>query len=81
MLVTFTLYVPDAIIPAFANPSWTLAPPPTHLIDVHCVAGLFALIVAPHITKVTRIELCADLIHFSTHSSEIKDLHTLKVAF
>ena len=59
-----------------ANTSGTLAPPPKHLEDAYCGAGLFALILAPHITKITGLELSAVWVHFATRSSELNDSHT-----
>ncbi|KAH9075529.1 S-adenosyl-L-methionine-dependent methyltransferase [Lactarius deliciosus] len=82
VLVPLTSYVRDAIFPpATADPpSTTPPPPPTHLVDAYCGAGLFALTLAAHFTKVAGIELSADSIRFATHNAELNGL-AHKVSF
>jgi len=77
VLVPLTTYVRDAIFPpdaATAAPSNAGPPPPTHLVDAYCGAGLFALTLAPHFAKVAGIELSADSIRFATHNAELNGL-------
>jgi len=57
-----------------------LPPPPTHLVDAYCGAGIFALTLAPHFTKVAGVELSTDSICFATHNAELNGL-THKVPF
>src|ERR1700761_6022812 len=52
VLVPLTSYVRDAIFPPERPPASAHPPPPTHLVDAYCGAGLFALTLAPHFTKV-----------------------------
>ena len=82
VLVPLTSYVRDAIFPPTPTPASTSAhpPPPTHLVDAYCGAGLFALTLAPHFTKVAGIELSADSIRFATHNAELNGL-AHKVSF
>ncbi|KAI0292965.1 S-adenosyl-L-methionine-dependent methyltransferase [Multifurca ochricompacta] len=75
VLVPLTSYVRDAIFPATPN-----APSPTHLVDAYCGAGLFALTLAPHFTKVAGIELSADSIRFATHNAALNHISD-KVTF
>jgi tRNA (uracil-5-)-methyltransferase len=77
VLVPLTSYVRDAIFPS-TPPSKHC--PPTHLVDAYCGAGLFALTLAPHFTKVAGIELSADSIRFATHNAELNGL-AHKVSF
>ncbi len=52
VLVPLTSYVRDAIFPPTCTPAPATAsstPPPTHLVDAYCGAGLFALTLAPQI--------------------------------
>jgi tRNA (uracil-5-)-methyltransferase len=79
VLVPLTTYVRDAIFPP-VPPSASASPPPTHLVDAYCGAGLFALTLAPHFTKVAGIELSADSIRFATHNAELNGL-AHKVSF
>jgi len=51
-----------------------LPPPPTHLVDAYCGAGIFALTLAPHFTKVAGIELSADSIRSATHNAGLNEL-------
>jgi tRNA (uracil-5-)-methyltransferase len=78
VLVPLTSYVRDAIFPP--TPPSNPLPPPTHLVDAYCGAGLFALTLAPHFTKVAGIELSADSIRFATHNAELNGL-AHKVSF
>ncbi|KAI9452425.1 S-adenosyl-L-methionine-dependent methyltransferase [Lactarius psammicola] len=86
VLVPLTSYVRDAIFPPAPTPvstdplSIAPPPPPTHLVDAYCGAGLFALTLAPHFTKVAGIELSADSIRFATHNAELNGL-AHKVSF
>ena len=66
---------PHTPTPASANP-----PPPTHLVDAYCGAGLFALTLTRHFTKVAGIELSADSIRFAMHNAELNGL-VHKVSF
>ena len=75
VLVPLTSYVRDAIFPPTS-----LTSPPTHLVDAYCGAGLFALTLAPHFTKVAGIELSADSIRFATHNAALNGL-AHKVSF
>ncbi|KAF8262755.1 S-adenosyl-L-methionine-dependent methyltransferase, partial [Lactarius quietus] len=81
-LVPLTSYVLEAISPPTPTPASTPAHPlpPTHLVDAYCGAGLFALTLAPHFTKVAGIEHAADLIRFATHNVEFNRL-AHKVSF
>ena len=84
VLVPLTSYVRDAIFPPAPPTSATASasppPPPTHLVDAYCGAGLFALTLAPHFTKIAGIELSADSIRFATHNAELNGL-AHKVSF
>jgi len=71
VLVPLTSYVRDAIFPSTSTSS---TPPPTHLVDAYCGAGLFALTLAPHFTQVAGIELSADSIRFATHNAALNGL-------
>jgi len=71
VLVPLTSYVRDAIFPSTSASS---TPPPTHLVDAYCGAGLFALTLASHFTQVAGIELSADSIRFATHNAALNDL-------
>ncbi|KAI0290814.1 hypothetical protein BC826DRAFT_1106278 [Russula brevipes] len=63
VLVPLTSYVRDAIFPSTSASS---SPPPNHLVDAFCGAGLFALTPAPHLRQVAGIGLFADTIRFAT---------------
>ena len=82
VLVPLTSYVRDAIFPPAppTSASTSASPPPTHLVDAYCGAGLFALTLAPHFTKIAGIELSADSIRFATHNAELNGL-AHKVSF
>jgi len=80
VLVPLTSYVHDAIFPPTPTPASTHPPPPTHLVDAYCGAGLFALTLASHFTKVAGIELSADSIRFATHNAKLNGLAD-KVSF
>jgi tRNA (uracil-5-)-methyltransferase len=80
VLVPLTSYVRDAIFPPERTPASAHPPPPTHLVDAYCGAGLFALTLASHFTKVAGIELSADSIRFATHNAELNGL-AHKVSF
>ena len=84
VLVPLTSYVRDAIFPPAPPTSATASasppPPPTHLVDAYCGAGLFALTLAPHFTKIAGIELSVDSIRFATHNAELNGL-AHKVSF
>jgi len=79
VLVPLTSYVRDAIFPPTSSPAPS-TPPPTHLVDAYCGAGLFALTLAPHFTQVAGIELSADSIRFATHNAALNGL-AHKVSF
>jgi tRNA (uracil-5-)-methyltransferase len=79
VLVPLTSYVRDAIFPSTAA-SASSTPPPTHLVDAYCGAGLFALTLASNFTQVAGIELSADSIRFATHNAELNGL-AHKVSF
>lgn len=80
VLVPLTSYVRDAIFPPTPTTSTSISSPPTHLVDAYCGAGLFALTLAPHFTKVAGIELSADSIRFATHNAALNSL-AHKVSF
>lgn len=79
VLVPLTSYVRDAIFPSTSTGA-SSTPPPTHLVDAYCGAGLFALTLAPHFTQVAGIELSADSIRFATHNAALNGL-AHKVSF
>lgn len=79
VLVPLTSYVRDAIFPPTSSPAPS-TPPPTHLVDAYCGAGLFALTLAPHFSQVAGIELSADSIRFATHNAALNGL-AHKVSF
>ncbi|KAI9510698.1 S-adenosyl-L-methionine-dependent methyltransferase [Russula earlei] len=79
VLVPLTSYVRDAIFPS-TSMSGSSTPPPTHLVDTYCGAGLFALTLAPHFTRVAGIELSVDSIRFAMHNAALNDL-AYKVSF
>jgi tRNA (uracil-5-)-methyltransferase len=85
VLVPLTSYVRDAIFPSIPTTTSSTStststasppPPPTHLVDAYCGAGLFALTLAPHFTKIAGIELSADSIRFATHNAALNGLET-----
>jgi tRNA (uracil-5-)-methyltransferase len=81
VLVPLTSYVRDAIFPPTStSESVSSTPPPTHLVDAYCGAGLFALTLATHFTQVAGIELSADSIRFATHNATLNGLAD-KVSF
>jgi tRNA (uracil-5-)-methyltransferase len=74
VLVPLTSYVRDAIfLPTSSTSTSTASPPPTHLVDAYCGAGLFALTLAPNFTKIAGIELSADSIRFATHNATLNN--------
>ncbi|KAI0045363.1 S-adenosyl-L-methionine-dependent methyltransferase [Auriscalpium vulgare] len=75
VLIPLTAYVRDAIFPpaATATPA-PGAPPPTHLVDAYCGAGLFAIALAPHFATVAGIELSADSIRFAARNAALNAL-------
>jgi tRNA (uracil-5-)-methyltransferase len=81
VLVPLTSYVRNAIFPPIStSESASSTPPPTHLVDAYCGAGLFALTLATHFTQVAGIELSADSIRFATHNAILNGLAD-KVSF
>ncbi|KAI0258674.1 S-adenosyl-L-methionine-dependent methyltransferase [Gloeopeniophorella convolvens] len=72
VLVPLTSYVRDAIFPP--DGTGTTQPPPTHLVDAYCGAGLFALALAERFERVAGIELSADSIRFATHNAALNGL-------
>ena len=80
VLVPLTSYVRDAIFPPTPTPMPADPPPPTHLVDDCCGAGLFALILASYFTKVAGVKLPANSIRFATHNAELNGL-SHKVSF
>ncbi|KAH9992499.1 S-adenosyl-L-methionine-dependent methyltransferase [Russula compacta] len=81
VLVPLTSYVRGAIFPSTSTSTCASSiPPPTHLVDAYCGAGLFALTLAPHFTQVAGIELSADSIRFATHNAALNGL-AHKVSF
>ncbi|KAI0056764.1 S-adenosyl-L-methionine-dependent methyltransferase [Artomyces pyxidatus] len=77
VLIPLTSYVKDAIFPPSSSAVSSASPTteqPTHLVDAYCGAGLFAISLAPHFSKVAGIELSADSIRFATHNAALNNL-------
>jgi tRNA (uracil-5-)-methyltransferase len=76
VLPSLTDYVQSRIFDASAD-----GPPPTHLVDAYCGAGLFAITLSPHFATVAGIELSADSIRAATHNAELNDIPKSKISF
>jgi tRNA (uracil-5-)-methyltransferase len=76
VLPSLTDYVQSRIFDVSAG-----GPPPTHLVDAYCGAGLFAITLSPHFATVAGIELSADSIRAATHNAELNDIPKSKISF
>jgi tRNA (uracil-5-)-methyltransferase len=81
VLASLTDYVRDAIFPPSPNPKGSAPPPPTHLVDAYCGAGLFAITLSPHFTTVAGIELSVDSIKSATRNAKLNKIPTEKCTF
>jgi len=87
VLVPLTTYVRDAIFPTTSvittdsDSAPGTPPPPTHLVDAYCGAGLFAITLSPHFQTVAGIELSQDSIKSATHNAELNNIPRDKITF
>jgi len=81
VLPVLTDYVRDVIFPPSPNPTQPTPPPPTHLVDAYCGAGLFAITLSPHFSTVAGIELSADSIKFATRNAKLNSIPAEKCTF
>ena len=81
VLTSLTDYVRDAIFPPSPGTKGPTPPPPTHLVDAYCGAGLFAITLSPHFTTVAGIELSVDSIKSATRNAKLNKIPAEKCTF
>ncbi|KAJ7714507.1 S-adenosyl-L-methionine-dependent methyltransferase [Mycena metata] len=77
VLPSLTSYVESRIFDADKSGS----PPPTHLVDAYCGAGLFAITLAARFDTVVGIELSAESIRAATRNAELNHIPSSKIKF